>query len=186
VLFFRVLQRFGLYAALAIAVVLGACQEPDPNFGDPNGIVGKKLPNEKAAAGSTNAPPASGPTTTMAEGHLKEKATKANAPAVGAAKDCLTGCHTGDPGPKFAFGGRVETGGKGEADVTVNVGDLPGVKTDKDGYFWSTADAVKDGDTAAVQKGANPRSMGGTLTAATGGGCGSAACHGGGTAPIAP
>jgi hypothetical protein len=192
VLFFRLVQRFGHYVALAglsLAAVLGACQETEPRFGDPNGIWGKKLPNEKASASSSSsgsAEPVTPPTVTMEEKHKTEKGTASSAPAPGAAKDCMA-CHTGTPGPKFAIGGRVETGGEGVANVTVRAGSAAAV-TDKDGYFWATGNDIQENDQAtALKEGGDIRTMSAVLKPADGdGSCSRSTCHGNGFAAIAP
>jgi hypothetical protein len=179
------LGPLGLLLALA-AIPFAACQEPDPNYGDPNGIVGKKLPNEQsvAATGATNA---QAPTTTLKAAHGSDAGVAGGAP-LDSVPDCL-GCHTGSgAAPKFAFGGRVENSGNGVADAVVSVTGLTAVKTDADGYFWEKDGDVAAGANASVTSGTNPpAAMGGALQAgAAGGGCLGSNCHKGSQGPIHP
>ncbi|MFO0735643.1 MAG: hypothetical protein U0270_07180 [Labilithrix sp.] len=182
------MTRFGPLVPIIVGVMAGllACQEPDPSFGDPNGIWGKTLPGEKktASADPTSVP---APTITMVEKHGSEKGKAAGAP-LDKVGDCMA-CHTGTPGPKFSFGGRVENAGTGVPDVVVTVTDIAPVKTDKDGYFWQTTGEVAQGGKAQVQKGTDPvATMTSQLGAgAAGGGClAGGTCHGGTTGPIHP
>lgn len=177
------------------AVVLGvaaACQEPDPNYGDPNGIIGKKLPGEKStdtSSSGTSPSAVPAPTTSLSQGHgsAAGKAGSAPAPDAAAKAECLQ-CHNGSGPPKFAFAGRVETGGAGAADVVITVSGLDPVKSDADGYFWQKTGTVADKATATAQKGATASPMGQTLAAGNaGGGCLAAGtCHGGSTGAIHP
>lgn len=181
------MKRLGSIIALA-ASALAACQEPDPSFGDPNGIWGKKLPGEKpttAPTGSTAEVPA--PTTSLAAAHGSDKGKAGSAPLTDV-PDCL-GCHSGTAAPKFSFGGRVESGTAGVANVVVTVDDIAPVKSDGDGYFWSTTGEVAKGATVKVQKGSDPATVMGPLLAAgaAGGGCMAAgSCHKGSAGPIQP
>lgn len=195
-LFFDVLDRFVSHPVVIIAVVLGAaavaCQEPDPNYGDPNGIIGKKLPGEKSTDTSSSgaAPTAPALTTSLGTGHSSAagKAGSAPAPAAAGKSECLQ-CHNGSgTPPKFAFGGRVETGGSGVADVVITVSGLGPVKSDADGYFWQTTGTVAAKATASAQKGDTASPMGLALEAGNaGGGClAGGTCHGGSTGPIHP
>jgi hypothetical protein len=179
-------KRFGPIGAMAFAALLGACQEPDPSWGDVNGIWGKTLPGEQPATAGANPNDVPAPTTTLKAAHGSDKGKAASAP-LDKVPDCMN-CHTGNPGPKFSFGGRIETGGAGVADVVVTVTGLKGVKSDADGYFWSEEGDVAGGSKVTVQKGTgNPSPMGTPLGAgAAGGGCLSANCHAGGQGPIHP
>lgn len=172
--------------AAGVLVALAACQEPDPNYGDPNGIIGKKLPGEKAAPAGTDTSSVSAPPTSLATAHATDAAKAKSAPLTDV-PDCMA-CHTGNVGPKFSFGGRVVDGKAGVADVIVNVDGLSSVKTDADGYFWSTEGAVAKGATTSVQKGGTTTPMGQTLgEGVAGGGClATGSCHGGAQGPIHP
>lgn len=180
-LFFNVVKRFAVLAAIAIS----ACQEPDPNWGDVNGIWGKTLPGEQAAT-TTPTGNVSAPTTTLKAAHGSDKGKAGNAP-LDNVPDCM-GCHIGQPGPKFSFGGRIETSGAGVKDVVVTVTGLKPVKSDADGYFWSEEGDVAQGAKVSVQKGTdNPAPMGTPLGAGkAGGGCLSGNCHAGTQGPIHP
>lgn len=182
-LFFNVVKRFG---SIAVGLVIAACQEPDPNWGDVNGIWGKTLPGEQAAT-TTPAGNVAAPTTTLKAAHATDKGKAGGAPAPDKPTDCM-GCHTGTPGPKFSFGGRIESAGAGVANVVVTVTGLKAVKSDADGYFWSEEGDVAQGAKVSVQKGTdNPAPMGTPLGAGkAGGACLSSTCHGGGQGPIHP
>ena len=184
VLFFQMVKGFLPIGALACAALVAACQEPDPNFGDPNAIWGKTLPKEPPPTAGVDPKTVPAPTTTLKAAHGSDKGKAAAAP-LDKVPDCM-GCHTGTPGPKFAFGGRIETSGAGVPDIAVVVTGLNPVKSDADGYFWSTQGDVAGGSTVSVQKASgNPTPMGGPLGAgAAGGGCLSSGCHGGTQGPI--
>lgn len=163
-----------------------ACQEPDPNYGDPNGIWGKLLPGEKAVTGGTPTDVPT-PTTTLKAEHAKPEGVAGGAP-LDKVNNCLA-CHVGNPGKKFSYGGRVEVDDAGVAGVIVSVDGLASVKTDADGYFWLLGDqeVAKDSKTR-VQQGDKSTAMSSVLGAgATGGGClATGACHGGSQPPIHP
>jgi hypothetical protein len=132
-----------LFAAL-VAVV--ACGTPDPNYGDPGGIIGKKLPSEPggtSAPGAEDTSPFKDTTSTAPLKTLKAAHAAANAPAPEAVPECL-GCH-GKAGAgatsKWTFAGRVVNGGAGVKDVDVIVAKdavkVGPVKSDADGFFWA-------------------------------------------------
>lgn len=162
-----------------------SCQEPDPNYGVPGGIKGQALPNE-ANAGSANggvfgAPydaNANKPKTTLTAAHTG----KPGAPAAGDDLNCSQ-CHkAGGTAPEFAYGGRIYADNKpvGDADVLVVVGDakVGPVKSDADGFFWSSGAALKEGGKAYVRKDTTERPMNQPLGGGeAGGGCNATACH---------
>lgn len=172
------------------AGIIAACQEPDPNYGDPSGIIGKKLPGESSsgststssgdsatASGSSGAPTAPAPTITVAAAHAD---SGGGGPAVPFSTDCLT-CHggTGPATAKFAFGGLVSNAAG--AQVTVVVDGLQPVATDDAGYFWSTeATALAAGSSVNLWvNGASKDKMPGLAAGNAGGAClGASGCHG--------
>jgi hypothetical protein len=169
--------------ALALVALGVACAEPDPTFGDPGGILNRSLPNETTGGGGADGPfagtNATAPTKTLKTAH----GTVGPAPADYI--DCMT-CHkegvNSQGAPSFSYGGRINDGATPVAGAEVIV--LQGttkigpVKSDADGFFWSPGTALKDGAVTYVRKvGGTPKKMGGTLTAATGGGCNAAKCH---------
>lgn len=171
---------------LIVALVAGAaCAEPDPNYGDPGGVIGRPLPNEVGGGGGTTsvfgAPysaTANKPTTTMKAAHAAK-----GGPAPGDALNCLD-CHkTGGAaaGKLFSFGGRVTSKGAPAPDVDVLViqgtEKLGPVKSDADGFFWSPGAPVKAGANTYVRNKDAEAKMGGALAAGTGGSCDGANCH---------
>jgi hypothetical protein len=188
-----------LLTTAVLVAVCAACAEPDPPYGDPNGIVGKKLPNEGAASGggsssgsaSSGAPAespfggpydeaANKPTITLKASHA---AKAPSAPEPGDSLNC-TECHIKEglaTAKPFSFGGRVMDKGQPTADaevVVVEGGEKLGpVKSDADGFFWFPGDPIKQSAKAYVRKGSGAeQAMGGGLPAG-GGGCDKEGCH---------
>lgn len=172
------------------AGVVAACQEPDPNYGDPGGIIDKHLPGETGSTGTTttsadgavtttssSGAPAPVPTITVAAAHADSGGV---GPAVPFSTDCLT-CH-GGAGPataKFAFGGLISN--SAGAAVTVTVDGLQPVGADDAGYFWSTdTTAIAAGSSVSfTQNGAVKDKMPGLSAGNAGGSClGTTGCHG--------
>jgi hypothetical protein len=162
---------------LMAGLMLGACAEPDPNYGDPHGIWDKVLPKEESASsapagadfGGPYSESANKPTTTLKAAHEAK-----SGPAPAAVKDCFD-CHKpgGQAATKpFAFGGRVS---QANVDVVVNAGsDRQGpVKSDADGFFWF-AGTPKAGK-ALIRNASKESRMVSAIQAGTG--CDSAACH---------
>jgi hypothetical protein len=164
--------------------VAGACAEPDPNYGDPSGIVGKTLPKESAgsAAGGSDAfggaysADANKPTTTLKASHQAK-----GGPTPETVGNCLD-CHkTGGAAAAklFAIGGRIA---KNTANVDVVVssgGDKIGpVKSDADGFFWAPG-TLKAGSNAAVRNANGDSKMTQPLLATDGGCDQTGTCHGG-------
>jgi hypothetical protein len=190
---------FPIGSVVIAGVVAFACQEPDPNYGDPGGILGKKLPSEPGAAtapGAVDTGPFAGTTPTAPEKTLKAAHAAATppAPAPEAVPECL-GCHgKGAAGAtiKWAFAGRVMEGTAGVKDIDVIVlkdaVKVGPVKTDADGFFWAPDTAIPEGAKTHIRKGTTVTSMNGALTAAKGGACNTTpVCHGeGGVGPIHP
>lgn len=174
------MRAFALCIVLVIAAVAAACQEPDQTFGEPNGIVGKKLPNE----GAPLPPPASGssgtaPTVTIS---MKTKHEAVKGPPPGGKIVCLD-CHkAGGTAVEFSFGGQSVVG------ATIKVGTLAAVGCDTDGYFWLKGGPLPKGSRATVGKGDKAKEMSGSLEGIPGGSCDQAtSCHGNaGTLPIDP
>lgn len=197
---------------LAIGLAVGATgasgcgAEPEPAFGDPSGIVGKKL-KEKAGGGSSSSsggdggaepdgyfpatdPPA--PTTTAEAAHAAGAAK--GAPAISATLECLSaGCHGGGgTAPAFAYGGYVVKSGAPAAGAIIAVKTSSGFlasKSDPKGYFWFKGPRVTEGSVAAKPEGATApqqeKLMGGDLLPSNdNGNCNSGKCHNGGTSPV--
>lgn len=184
------------FVATAVLISPCGCAEPDPSFGDPNGIIGKKLPNEPATStegggvfgapySATTPPP---PTTTLRAAHAAK-----SQPAPDVVTECLA-CHGATAAgttPTWAFGGRiVDSAGAPatNADVVVVQGTtkIGPVKSDADGFFWAPASSgtVATGARVYVRKESSEQQMGGQLQAGTGGACDSTAgCHGGTSGP---
>jgi hypothetical protein len=176
-----------VFASIGLVSALAACAEPDPRFGDPNGIVNRSLPKEPAGAGGggggfTDAYSAAAnkPTTTLRAEHAKGPGR----PAPESVTDCL-GCHVAGgqaTNKPFDFGGRVG-GNKPDVDVLVVGADgakLGPVKSDADGFFWSPGGAsIKAGSHVFMRSAKGPASMNGELGAGkAGGGCMAVQCHG--------
>ncbi len=186
----------------ALLVTLGAsaalsCAEPDPNFGDPGGILGRKLPGEGASTGTTSsgggvfgAPysaTANPATTTLEAAHAAKGMPN---PEAAATLDCLS-CHKsgGAASTKaFTFGGRVyDPDGKAPvaaADCIVVLGDgtakLGPVKSDKDGYFWLLGGVMPAGAHVTLRSKDNKEApMNGPLQATDGACQAGGTCHGG-------
>lgn len=174
-------------ALLAIVVALGvACAEPEPRFGEPGGILDRKLPQEATGGDGADGPftgtTAAAPAKTMRAAHAGGKGPE---PADNI--DCMT-CHKNGANtlgaPSFSFGGRINENDAPVAGAEVMVVQgtekLGPVKSDADGFFSSPgAAAVKDGAVSWVRKGTGgtDKRMGGTLQAAPGVGCNAATCH---------
>ena len=101
---------------------------------------------EKKVDAFTNAPAfASAP---IAKSAVQSHLDKAVGTTPGKSTKCLA-CHTGSPGPRFAFGGTAFADMQGTqpaADVEIRVVDASGVAvsvhTDADGNFWAKAQAA--------------------------------------------
>ncbi len=203
------LQRPSAHLVLAICVGAAAAgasacgPEPEPAFGDPSGIVGKKL-KEKAGGGSSSGdggatpdgdfpptdPPA--PTTTAEAAHAAGAAK--GAPAISAALECLSaGCHGGGgTAPPFAFGGYVVKAGAPAVGAVIAVktaGGFLAAKSDAKGFFWLKGERVTEGTVAAKPDGATSPAQEklmatDLLPTNDNGNCNSGKCHNGGTAPV--
>jgi len=162
------MRGIALCTVLVTAAIGGACQEPDQTFGEPNGIVGKKLPNEGDPAPSTGGGGA--PVVTVS---MKSKHAGGKGPDPGPKIVCLT-CHVaGGSAPEFSFGGQSVVG------ATIAVTGQKPVGCDTDGYFWLEGPPLKAGSRATCGKGTSSKSMGGAIAGVAGGSCdGAAPCHG--------
>ena len=171
-----------------LMVVLSAgCAEAEPTYGDPSGILGKKLPGEGSSASASGSDAgvfgvaydasANQPTTSLATAH----AAAPGAPAAGDALDCLlcnalNGAAAAKP---FAFGGRVNKATP-NIDVVVVLGaqKLGPVKSDAAGFFWLAGSPLAAGGTVSARNAASTSAMSQPLVAGAGGSCDTLACHG--------
>jgi hypothetical protein len=187
-------MRLLLFVTVGVAGAI-ACADPDPNFGEPAGIIGRKLPKEGETPGAPG--PGGGPTSAFPKPYaaadnkptttLKAAHDAKGGPAPDTiAQPCLD-CHKtgGQAAAKvFSFGGRI-AGKKPDIDVIVGGGTPLGpTKTDADGFYWFVGGAVADGSRPVVRSATEESAMLTALTSTTGGSCdGTAACHGGGQGP---
>ncbi len=179
-------------AAVAAGALLGllSCAESDPPYGDPNGIVSKKLPNESAASvtsdgGTTDFSPfptaysatANKPTTTLVAGHAA--AASQGAPSAIDAPLVCSDCHKSGGVAQakiWAFGGRVMRGTAGVPNVDVIItgtSTLGPVKSDADGFFWLAGTPIGAGAKATIRNASGKSAMTGTPGLA----CDTAGCH---------
>ena len=185
-----------LAAAVFAAALFGAssCAESDPPYGDPNGIVGKKLPNESAttSGGTSSGTTSNGvfpsaydinankPSTTLVAGHAAA-ASKGAPSAIDAPLVC-SDCHKSGGVAQakiWAFGGRVMRGTAGVPNIDVIItgaATLGPVKSDADGFFWlaGTAPIATTGNHAAIR---NSSGIISSMTGAPGPACDTAGCH---------
>ena len=184
-----------LAAAVFAAALLGSssCAESDPPYGDPNGIVGKKLPNESAtttgsSSGTTSNgvfpsaydPNANKPSTTLVAGHAAA-ASKGAPSAIDAPLVC-SDCHKSGGVAQakiWAFGGRVMRGTAGVPNIDVLItgtATLGPVKSDADGFFWltGTAPIATTGNHAAIR---NSSGIISSMTGSPGPACDTSGCH---------
>jgi len=181
------------FAAIFAASLAGAssCAEPDPPYGDPNGIAGKKLPNESAStapttsSGGTDNTPFSGaydanankPSTTLVASHAAA-ASKGAPSAIDAPLVC-SDCHKSGGVAQakiWAFGGRVMKGSAGVPNVDVIItgtATLGPVKSDADGFFWLAGTPIGAGAKATIRNASGKSSMTGTPGPA----CDTSGCH---------
>lgn len=176
-------------------LALVACADAETNYGDPNGIVGKRLPKETAPADPGTGEPTgtdpfegttpTAPSTTLEAAHTA--ATGKGAPAPADDLDCLS-CHTsaGTAAAKpFAYGGHVKDS-KPNVDVIVVVGTTKAgpVKTDDRGFFWLAGSPLAAGGKASVRSGSTVVSMNAALEAGSAASCGAQRCHGAVQLPV--
>lgn len=184
---------------LGLAACAAACgPEPEPSFGDPSGIAGRKIPNDgneapspgtsPGDAGATSSggttdpfsPAPAAPTQTAKAAHAAKGQT-----AILPTLACGS-CHGGSgPGPSWAIAGYVEAKGAGANGAIVAVMDgttrLAAAKTDSDGFFWVAGTPVAKGNVSV--KLTKVAKMGTTLS--TGGNnCNSSSCHTGSAGTI--
>ncbi len=180
------LSRVLLFACIALG---GACGgEPEPSFGDPGDIAGRKLggntsgPSTSSSGdgGSTSSsggadpfsPEPAAPTTTAKAAH-KAKGQPDPVPTLACGS-----CHNGTTAPAWAIAGYIEKkGGGGAKDAIVVVVDgatRVAAKADADGFFWVAGTPVTKGNASAKLT-----KIGKMLTplAAGGGNCSASACH---------
>lgn len=164
------MRALALCIVLVTAAVVAACQEPEQSYGEPNGIIGKKLPQEGDTAVVSGSSSGQGPVVTVS---MKIKHENGKGPAPGPKIVCLD-CHkAGGSAPEFSFGGKSVVG------ATIKVGDLPSVGCDEDGYFWLKGTPLKAGSKALVGKGDKTKQMSQSLEGIAGGSCDAVGtCHG--------
>lgn len=176
-----------------MAVALGSCAEPDPSYGDPGGILGKKVPNESATGSSSSSSSGgdNGPFPSAYSGTANpavKSVVAAHAAAVAAGKAAPSSisaplvcdsCHKAGQAAEaklLAIGGRVMKGENGVPNVDVIITGpttVGPVKSDVDGFFFALGTPIGAGSKATIRSQAGMSPMTSTPQAS----CDTNGCH---------
>lgn len=178
---------------LALAAALGSCAEPDPSYGDPGGILGKKVPNESgsgssssSSSGGDDAPfpsaysgTANPAVKSVVSAHAAAVAAGKAAPSSISAPLVCDSCHKEGQAAAakiLAIGGRVMKGEAGIPNVDVIVtgpATVGPVKSDADGFFFALGTPIGAGSKVAIRSQAGKSVMSSTPQAS----CDTNGCH---------